>query len=74
MSKEELLARIKHNHVCHPADTEQKRDNHEAVRDWTYDCAEALIDVCPEGRELFLALTKLEEAMFWANAAIARHG
>lgn len=28
---------------------------------------------CPMSRERSLALTKLEEAIFWANAAIARH-
>ena len=29
---------------------------------------------CPYSRELSLAFTKLEEAVFWANASIARHG
>ena len=31
------------------------------------------IDVqCPDGREKSLAITHIEEAVFWANAAIAR--
>lgn len=30
-------------------------------------------NTCPDSREKTLALTKIEEAMFWANAAIARN-
>jgi hypothetical protein len=33
-----------------------------------------LVKLCPPGRERSLALTKLEEAVMWANAAIAREG
>lgn len=34
-----------------------------------------LIDsLCPDSREKSLSITKLEEAVFWANAGIARHG
>ena len=29
--------------------------------------------MCPDSRERSLALTKLEEAVMWANAAIARN-
>lgn len=33
-----------------------------------------MIDMeCPDSRELSLAITKLEESVFWANAAIARN-
>jgi len=35
--------------------------------------AELIIETCPDSRERSLAITKLEEAMFWANASIARH-
>jgi hypothetical protein len=34
--------------------------------------AHLIEETCPPGRELSIALTKLEEAMFWANAGIAR--
>jgi len=34
--------------------------------------AELMDDECPESREKSLAFTKLEEAIFWANASIAR--
>jgi hypothetical protein len=34
--------------------------------------AQELAKLCPEGREFSLALTHLDEVVFWANAAIAR--
>ena len=30
--------------------------------------------LCPDSREKSLAITKLEEAVMWSNAAIARNG
>jgi len=35
--------------------------------------AKNIINYCPDSRERSLALTKLEECMFWANASIARN-
>ncbi len=35
--------------------------------------AETFCGECPAGRELSLALTNLEQAVMWANAAIARN-
>jgi len=36
--------------------------------------ADRINQYCPDGREKSLAITKLEEAIFWANASIARYG
>ncbi len=44
------------------------------IRGMAKQLAQELLHVVPEGRELSLALTKLEEAVFWANAGIARKG
>lgn len=42
------------------------------IRDKAKGFAEYLNEVVPDNRELALAITKLEEAVFWANAGIAR--
>jgi len=44
----------------------------EEIRRRAGELALFLNEVCDSGRELSVALTKLEEAMFWANASIAR--
>lgn len=61
------------NRFAYHAPDDEKRRRHELVRDMHYDLAEIVNDLCPEGREKSLAITKLEEAMMWANAAIARN-
>lgn len=48
-------------------------DKHQQVREGCHYAANVVATACPEGREKALALTKLEEAMMWANAAIARN-
>lgn len=66
---EELSQRFTH----HPPDAD-RATCHEAVREAARQMAVRVVQVAPEGRERALALTKIEEAMFWANAAIAREG
>ena len=46
---------------------------YEDIRRNAYTFAGFLVASCPESRELSLALTNLEQAVFWANAAIARN-
>ena len=46
---------------------------HSGLRGGTKNLAEAYETHLPAGREKALALTKLEEALFWVNAAIARN-
>ncbi|MBF6085208.1 hypothetical protein IU485_27950 [Nocardia cyriacigeorgica] len=66
-------ADINHRFAFHPATTEEKRAEHGSVRAACRDLALKLDADLPEGREKASALRKLEESMFWANAAIARY-
>ena len=52
----------------------QKVDAHEDIRVDFKTFARVLNSKLPAGREASLAFTALEEASFWAHAAIAREG
>jgi hypothetical protein len=54
------------------APDEDARAKHEAVRAAAKEFGYRLAELLPECREKSLAITSLEEAGFWANAAIAR--
>lgn len=44
-----------------------------ALREAGKELATLILQCVPESREQALALTKIEEAIFWANAGIARN-
>ena len=69
LTKDELA----HRFQFHPADSQNKKDAHESVRSVCLEAADKIVELTgAQSREQSLAVTHLEEAMFWANAAIAR--
>ena len=64
---------LEHRFQFHPTDSANQTDAHEAMRDVLLEAADKIVTVTgAPSREQSTALTKLEEAMFWANAAIDR--
>lgn len=63
---------IAHRFAFHAATTDEKRDAHTSIRQACRRLADQLNEQIPEGREKSLAITHVETAMMWANAALAR--
>jgi hypothetical protein len=57
----------------HPVNTEEVKKAHEDIRNYCKEFAFYLSVSIPEGREKSLALTHLEEVMYWCNSGIARN-
>lgn len=66
-SADELEVRF----TYHPPTGDQP-DRYHKLRKVAHALASHVVDLCPESRERSLALTNLEQAVMWANAAIAR--
>lgn len=71
--RQQLRARVANDFSYHAPrpDTGLK---YTQIRGVGREMAELLVDLCPNGRELSTALSKLEECVMWANASIARNG
>lgn len=67
----DIAYRIDNDFRFHPA-TGIDATKHETVRAILKGAAHSIVELVPAGREQSLMLTKLEEAMMWANAGIAR--
>ena len=61
------------NRFTYHAPKEGQADRYTSIRDQIGKAAEMLVEEVPSSRELSLALTHLEQAVFWANAGIARN-
>lgn len=68
MTVEELV-----NRFTYHAPKEDQVERYEGIREKGLLLALEVNGSCPESRERALALTKIEEAVMWANAAIARN-
>lgn len=69
--RQSVQDRIENDFAYHAADS-VGRCRMDGIRVEAHDLAELIVSLVPEGREQSLALTNLEQAMFWANAGIAR--
>ena len=67
-SEEQIENNFKH-HELKPGQTEK----YNLLRQKTKELAYLVDDLCPNSRERALAMTKLEEAVMWANSSIARN-
>lgn len=66
------LEKIEKNFSYHaPKNDQQMR--YVLLRDAGKTLAKLIVKLCPPSRELSLAITKCEEAIMWANAAVARN-
>lgn len=58
----------------HPPRDQREIKAYETIREEVKKLACFLNEICPDGGELSLALTHLEEVVMYANAAISRNG
>ncbi len=56
-----------------PVEGDGKAAKFEAIRTCAKQLAHLINDTAPDSREQSLAITKLEEVVFWANASVARN-
>jgi hypothetical protein len=61
------------NRFTYHAPKEGQPERYVLIRDAARQLAELITENTPASREQSLALTKLEESVFWANASIARN-
>lgn len=61
------------NNFMHHAPNSGQQEKYETIRQKAKELAYLFEATCPASREKSLAMTKLEEAVMWANASVARN-
>lgn len=61
------------NRFTYHAPFGDQTERYQEIRDLAKKLAYMILEKTPDSREQSLALTNLEQAVFWANAAIARN-
>ena len=61
------------NNFTYHAPKPGMNEKYQALRDKAKELAYLIEELTPVSREQSIAMTQLETAIFWANAAIARH-
>ena len=69
---EESMTDLQNRFTYHAPKNDQPA-RYEDIRKTGREFAEVVNAHCPDSRERSLAITKIEEAVMWANAAIARN-
>lgn len=70
---QEDVDRLNNTYTYHAPVNEGQVGKYQQLRTYGKFLATEIMEQCPPSREKSLALTKVEEAVMWANAAIARH-
>lgn len=66
------MKNLKNTYTYHAPKGDQP-ERYEAIRAKARELAELIEESCPESWEKSIANTRLEEAVMWANASIARN-
>ena len=69
-----MLDQVIENNFTYHSPKPGQPEQYQALREKAKELAYLIQTTAPVSRERSLAQTKLEEAIFWANASIARNG
>ncbi len=61
------------NRFTYHSPKERQPEKYKKIRDKAKELAYLIVGECPASREQLIALERLEDAVFWANASIARN-